>query len=302
MKTYKLKSSAVRAAKKEMGDDWAQFAIIVDMGLGEFAIELKPTPKAPSPELAKSIQLAAVLADQEEAEKEKAIKKAEIESRKPVHIPSLPASILVAKESAPAPKPSLPSFLKIAPPALHPVPDFIQEVIAGEELASPPEEVIVDMSAGDKAANEAVLKDKHFEVMNTTICPDCGGEELYTGEINESTGALQFEDSIIGCHSCDWHVDLRSSAPAKTPRPRLSTAELPTKKVWHIADEMLAAAKAAGLPAPKRKDVIAECVARGIAYGTSRTQYQHWFKTLNDSAATPIATIGADGKISMPGK
>jgi len=292
MKTYKLKSSAQRAAKKEMGDDWAQFAIIVDMGLGEFAIELKPTPKAPSPELAKSIQLAAVLADQEEAEKEKAIKKAEIESRKPVHIPSLPASILVAKESAPAPKPSLPSFLKIAPPA--------EKEVA--ELAPPPEEIQIDMSAGDKAANEAVLKDKHFEVMNTTICPDCGGEELYKGEVNESTAAVQYEEFIIGCHSCDWHVDLRSSAPAKTPRPRLSTAELPTKKVWHIADEMLAAAKAAGLPAPKRKDVIAECVARGIAYGTSRTQYQHWFKCLNDSAATPIATIGADGKISMPGK
>lgn len=289
MKTYKIKSSAVRAAKKEMGDDWAQFAEIQANADGEFEIILVNPAKVPSPELAKSIQLAAVLADQAEADKEKAIKKAEIESRKPVHIPSLPASILVAKESAPTPKPSLPSFLKIAPPA--------EKEVA--ELAPPPEEVIVDMSAGDKLANEA-LTEAHGGVMLTTECPDCGSEELYKGEAPD--GIVQFEEFIIGCHSCQWHVDLRGSAPAKTPRPRLSTAELPTKKVWHVADEMLAAAKAAGLPAPKRKDVIAECVSRGVAYGTSRTQYQHWFKCLNDSAATPIATIGKDGKISMPGK
>jgi hypothetical protein len=54
--------------------------------------------------------------------------------------------------------------------------------------------------------------------------------------------------------------------PAK---PRFSTCEKPTKKVWHIADSM---------PKASRKDVMAECVAQGIAYGTARTQYQAWFK------------------------
>ena len=52
-------------------------------------------------------------------------------------------------------------------------------------------------------------------------------------------------------------------------KPRFSTCEKPTKKVWHIADSM---------PKASRKDVMAECVRQGIAYGTARTQYQAWFK------------------------
>lgn len=76
-------------------------------------------------------------------------------------------------------------------------------------------------------------------------------------------------------------------------RPRISTIPRATKKVWDIADNM---------PNAKRKDVIAACVQAGIAYGTARTQYQHWFKCVNDCKAAPIATIGADGKIVMPVK
>lgn len=74
-------------------------------------------------------------------------------------------------------------------------------------------------------------------------------------------------------------------------RPRMSTTDRPTKKVWDIADKM---------PNAKRKEVIEACVAAGIAYGTARTQYQHWFKCKADSAATPIATIDKDGKIVPP--
>lgn len=52
-------------------------------------------------------------------------------------------------------------------------------------------------------------------------------------------------------------------------KPRFSTCERPTKKVWHIADSM---------PGASRKAVMEECVRQGIAYGTARTQYQAWFK------------------------
>lgn len=52
-------------------------------------------------------------------------------------------------------------------------------------------------------------------------------------------------------------------------KPRLSTAVRPTKLVWDIADSM---------PKASRKDVMAECVRQGVAYGTARTQYQAWFK------------------------
>ena len=49
---------------------------------------------------------------------------------------------------------------------------------------------------------------------------------------------------------------------------RDSDIERPCKQVWHIADEMVGA---------KRKDIIAACVAAGIAYYTARTQYQQWY-------------------------
>lgn len=62
-----------------------------------------------------------------------------------------------------------------------------------------------------------------------------------------------------------------------------SSIEKPTKRVWAIADEMHARAAELGQPAPTRKEVQDECVRRGIASGTSRTQYQAW-KTARDNA------------------
>lgn len=212
MKTYKIKSSAVRAAKKEMGDNWMDFASIIQVG-EEFAIELKATSSIKS-----TVEAVQLLADNDKEVAEKAAKKAEIEKKKPAFIPAKPAHEAVAEEIAPKSKPSLPPFLK-------------KPVI--EESAVPEEAKL-----GDAVANLASV-----------------------------------------------NVD--------PLRPRLSSCELPTKKVWHIADSM---------PGAKRKDVIEECVRQGIAYGTARTQYQHWFKTLNDSKAAPIAVIGKDGKVSIPGK
>lgn len=59
-----------------------------------------------------------------------------------------------------------------------------------------------------------------------------------------------------------------------------STIKSPTKAVWHIVDEMKAAN-----PAVRRKDVVAECIARGIATFTARTQYQLWFTVQKEMAA-----------------
>lgn len=50
-------------------------------------------------------------------------------------------------------------------------------------------------------------------------------------------------------------------------RSDFSSIEKPTKKVWNIAE---------GMKGAKRADVIAACVAQGIAYNTARTQYQQW--------------------------
>ncbi|MEJ3960628.1 hypothetical protein WGP40_09865 [Brachymonas sp. G13] len=110
-------------------------------------------------------------------------------------------------------------------------------------------------------------------------CPHCGidlengigahGQEVNGREIKHD----QFE---YACLACDGEFGPAIPGKAKnTPKvpgksikmKNHSTIELPTKRVWHIADSM---------PEAKRKDVIAACVEEGIAFFTARTQYQKW--------------------------
>lgn len=102
--------------------------------------------------------------------------------------------------------------------------------------------------------------------------------------------------------------DRNEEAVAKGIWVHKSSAEKPTKKVWHIADAMFDNAEHFArendrpVVYPTRTEVQNECVRQGIASGTARTQYQHWWKARNDAKVAPIATIGKDGKITMPGK
>lgn len=147
------------------------------------------------------------------------------------------------------------------------------------------------------AAAEVVLEEKLLEaeaVIGEAL------EALHTND--EAHAALEGDEYLAGIQAKADKLANAQAANVDPLRPKVSTTELPTKKVWHIADEMMATNKAAGLAAPKRKEVIEECVRRGVAYGTARTQYQHWFKTMNDSAAAPIAKINPDGSVSYPGK
>ncbi|GAO01828.1 hypothetical protein [Anaeromyxobacter sp. PSR-1] len=67
-----------------------------------------------------------------------------------------------------------------------------------------------------------------------------------------------------------------SPAPAKpeVAKPSKSTVEKPTKAVWAMADEMRKAN-----PQATRKEIVDECIRRGIAFYTARTQYQRWAKS-----------------------
>lgn len=42
--------------------------------------------------------------------------------------------------------------------------------------------------------------------MNSTVCPQCGSTELYTGR--NVQGIVIDEDKIIGCHQCDWEYEV----------------------------------------------------------------------------------------------
>lgn len=70
-------------------------------------------------------------------------------------------------------------------------------------------------------------------------------------------------------HFCKFkaaHVAEEAPEPKKEIL-RKSKIKKPCYRVWDIADEMTDA---------RRKDVIAACVAEGIAFYTARTQYQLW--------------------------
>lgn len=77
---------------------------------------------------------------------------------------------------------------------------------------------------------------------------------------------LNPEDYII-----DFDGNGKYTAAKKVPQ-KVSTDTKPRNgncaKVWEIADSMGGA---------KRKDVVAACVEAGIALGTAKTQFQHWF-------------------------
>jgi hypothetical protein len=73
-----------------------------------------------------------------------------------------------------------------------------------------------------------------------------------------------------------------SSAPVATvERVRESTIEKPTRAVWTIPDEMKAAN-----PTVTRKAIVDECVRRGVAFYTARTQYQRWSKAAKPGPAS----------------
>lgn len=69
-------------------------------------------------------------------------------------------------------------------------------------------------------------------------------------------------------------------SPPKSPKSKShkSTVDSPTKLVWHIADDMVAANKNVS-----RKEVIMECERQGIAHFTARTQYQQWLTAKRES-------------------
>ncbi len=267
---YKIKSSATRAAKAQFGEDWKNSCTIIPVE-GGFAIQTEKVVEVAPQQLEVALATAEVLVAHDEDTAKKDAKKKEMMANKPTHTPKLPPSIIVAEESAPIPTPILPPALQIAPPA-----DI---------------DVAAQQAEADRQANIALVNKDPFAAK---VCPCCGSEEMYTGRVDEKNNSIVVdEEYIVGCHHCDWEVDTRKTAGAGSLRPRISTTDRPTKKVWDVADKM---------PGAKRKEVIEACVAAGIAYGTARTQYQHWFKCKADSAATPIATIGKDGKIVPPTK
>lgn len=294
--------AAMNAARKQFGKNWKDFAKLEKLD-GEWYVQvLQPAQSATDDAVQGMVDAANEDLPAPPAE---VIVPAEVLAPSVPSAPVEPAHEAVTIESTPAPAPAIPPALLAPtipsvtvpslPPALAPV--AVVPMANGEPAQVDPAaaaDLAAMQAAADAQANAALVAGENR--MGHTTCPNCGSEELYHGRCNEG-GVVVDEEFIEGCHHCNWEVDTRNAV--QVPRPRISTAAKPTKLVWAVADEMVAKAKAAGTAAPKRKDVIDECVRRGIAYGTARTQYQHWFKCIADQAVAPLAVIGADGKVTM---
>ena len=121
-----------------------------------------------------------------------------------------------------------------------------------------------------RAAGPIIAEDKTDEVAEAAAQADRIADQLQTNE--------QLPNGKIWVHK--------------------SSILKPTKRVWDIADEMVKAAAEAGKPAPTRKEVQDECVRRGIASGTARTQYQAWKKACDDSRSNAANAAALSAKLN----
>lgn len=140
------------------------------------------------------------------------------------------------------------------------------------------EDYAVGAYAGRTQAREAkaaenlegkILKadEVEFEVVDLAAAAQALHDEATTAPVTfeETPSAIQT--------AADNALKDKQAKPAakKVEVTHESTIERPCKRVWVIADDMLAAN-----PNVKRKEVLEACVKQGIAYYTARTQYQQW--------------------------
>ena len=140
-----------------------------------------------------------------------------------------------------------------------------------EVVAAPVEDLVLVAPIGAKVPGDVY----------TYKCPHCGillgnGVGKHLDEVNGKVIRHgKFEYVCLACNGefgpAISPVEVEEPAKVATTHEikNESTAALPCKSVWAIADEMKGA---------RRKDVIAACVEKGIAYNTARTQYQQWYQ------------------------
>lgn len=121
-------------------------------------------------------------------------------------------------------------------------------------------------SSAHRAAKQAGLEKEQYEIVEI--------DGKFGFQLIEAT-----EEPVQEITEADQVIEAPAKGEAKLEIKHKSDIERPTKTVWHIAEEMSAAN-----PQVRRKDVIAECVKRGIAFYTARTQYQQWLATKNGTA------------------
>lgn len=186
---------------------------------------------------------------------------------------------------------------------------FVKPVEQEEKVApgarQQSEAAIQGIQASIESATTTEQVEALYNIMNAAAKVH-GWSEAVVAALDEAIG---FKAEQIESEQALTQAQVAGVSELKNGKPwvKASTALKPTKLVWAIADSMYEEAERRAeelgqAPVyPSRKEVQEVCVSQGIASGTARTQFQHWFKQRNESAAAPRATIGPDGKI-VPAK
>lgn len=137
-------------------------------------------------------------------------------------------------------------------------------------------------SSVNRAAKAAGLTKEMYEIVEVDgkfgyqVLPAVIKEVKELKEAFERSTIIVQDEEVQGDYLDEFGPAIVKTAPKQEAKTEVviktvSDIERPTKAVWHIADELSQAN-----PNVRRKDVIAECVNRGVAYNTARTQYQQW--------------------------
>lgn len=153
----------------------------------------------------------------------------------------------------------------------------------------PPAELPPVIPGWDKIEGGAMTAEQHDAQSAALIAAAATASETLGDDACEEFAEAQRQaDKIANAQASEEQL------PNGKVWVKMSSVAKPTKLVWAIADEMMGMAEneaeQSGKPVqyPTRGEVQAECVRRGIASGTARTQYQAW-KTSRDNDAKNAA-------------
>lgn len=148
-----------------------------------------------------------------------------------------------------------------------------------EEVRAEAEQQVEQVAPAIVGRNNGNVDPRHLDK-----CPECGSEELYAG-INIE-GMVQFEDSVGGCHHCDWEYDMRSkvAAPAgkgikiEKDREERNGVKRPSiggacRMVWDYLDSVVAAGEQ-----PSAKMVKAHAMEMGWNQNNASIEFYQWRK------------------------
>lgn len=89
--------------------------------------------------------------------------------------------------------------------------DYAKSETSEPQTEAEKEALVTEMETPETQAEPVIDQN---DPMSSTVCPQCGSTELYSGR--NVQGMVIDEDKVIGCHHCDWEYEV--------PKPSMLTS------------------------------------------------------------------------------